>query len=441
MERRSIRSSNSIRHRSRSRTSLNNSSSHEHEGPSFELEDARQRSYSVDDGGQGIPSVEEGESSRSSSIGHQNSRHSAGNHIRRSLFQRNGRPTSCAKNRLPSTVEAATPSSVRASRTSSIGIVRAESPYQGATGPSHPYAMYSQDTNMSRAPSTATTSTVQRPERSYSGPRGPTQPYAMFPQNTVSEDDQESFGAPNNAAGPAYPTGARPAPQPQHRRIGPDGEDLDDLIGPDGYAEQLPPYTRYPNDIPPKRDPDASSFTNASASAPVSNSNPALENPDSNLARISNPNFDFNFTSNIQQDPPASTIHPPEILIHPHNTYDEGRDDRIRPTWSPNAVEPAITTPRSNPFSDTSTQESATVIGSNLGSEKGSLKQRAQRLPKKRICWGVLPCWLLAVLIVICLAILVGGIIGGVLAHNQGVKAGVHKALQTAPAGPSPADS
>ena len=29
-------------------------------------------------------------------------------------------------------------------------------------------------------------------------------------------------------------------------------EDADDLIGPDGYTEQLPPYTRYANGIPPK---------------------------------------------------------------------------------------------------------------------------------------------------------------------------------------------
>jgi hypothetical protein len=33
---------------------------------------------------------------------------------------------------------------------------------------------------------------------------------------------------------------------PYQRRLGPEGEEAADLIGPDGHTEQLPPYTRYP---------------------------------------------------------------------------------------------------------------------------------------------------------------------------------------------------
>ena len=142
---------------------------------------------------------------------------------------------------------------------SSFGLPRAQSPYQGPTGPSQPYGMYPQDVSLARSPSVATTSTIRPPERAYSGPGGPTQPYGMYSQNTVPEDDQEVAGmAP---AMPGFPGNAQSQAQAV-RRLGPDGEDADDLIGPDGYTEQLPPYSRYANGIPPKVDPGAASFVN-----------------------------------------------------------------------------------------------------------------------------------------------------------------------------------
>jgi hypothetical protein len=33
-----------------------------------------------------------------------------------------------------------------------------------------------------------------------------------------------------------------------HRQLGPDGEEQD-IIGPDGHTEQLPPYSKYPNEV------------------------------------------------------------------------------------------------------------------------------------------------------------------------------------------------
>lgn len=122
--------------------------------------------------------------------------------------------------------------------------VRAESPYRGPTGPSHPYQMYPQESRLARTASVATTSTVQVPERSYTGPNGPTHPYGMYPQNTVPEAE-DSSGRPVVAPVPVGFPGRNNVYQ---RRLGPDGEEVADIIGPDGHTEQLPPYTQYPDE-------------------------------------------------------------------------------------------------------------------------------------------------------------------------------------------------
>ncbi|KAI1499501.1 hypothetical protein F5X99DRAFT_389676 [Biscogniauxia marginata] len=132
-------------------------------------------------------------------------------------------------------------------RTSSVStIMNVETPYDGPRGPSHPYQMYPQDVRLARTASLATTSTAPISERSYNGPRGPTHPYGMYPQNTVPEVDATVMGG-----GPVQSdinVGFPGATDNYQRRIGPDGEDAADLIGPDGHTEQLPPYTRYPEE-------------------------------------------------------------------------------------------------------------------------------------------------------------------------------------------------
>lgn len=102
--------------------------------------------------------------------------------------------------------------------------------------------MYPQESRLARTASMATTSTVQVPDRPYNGPGGPTHPYGMYPQNTVPE-----------AGGEAPPIAPVPVGFPglnnnYQRRLGPEGEEIADIIGPDGHTEQLPPYTQYPDE-------------------------------------------------------------------------------------------------------------------------------------------------------------------------------------------------
>ncbi|KAG0649563.1 hypothetical protein D0Z07_3566 [Hyphodiscus hymeniophilus] len=131
------------------------------------------------------------------------------------------------------------------SRSSSVSTdipFRAESPYQGPSGPSHPYQMYPQESRLARTASIATTSTVPVQERSYIGPSAPGFPYGMYPQNTVPE--LESLH--DEQAATPIPAGFPGLNNNYQRRLGPDGEEIADIIGPDGHTEQLPPYSQYP---------------------------------------------------------------------------------------------------------------------------------------------------------------------------------------------------
>ncbi len=155
------------------------------------------------------------------------------------------RPSSTPKPPNPQFAMAVRPDSDALSRQTtnsaeSAGYFHAESPYQGPSGPAHPYQMYPQTVRPARTLSTTTASTMPISESSYRGPRGPSHPYALYPQNDTAEAE---------AGQPAtIPLGFRGLPDQYQRRVGPDGEEVADMIGPDGHTEQLPPYSRYPDE-------------------------------------------------------------------------------------------------------------------------------------------------------------------------------------------------
>lgn len=266
------------------------------------------------------------------------------------------------------------PAQQRSTRTTpTSGLFRAQSPYRGAMGPSHPYGMYPQDVGLTRTPSIATTSTIRQPERSYSGPSGPTQPYGMYPQNTVPEDEQISV--------PGFPG----MDQNYQRRLGPDGEDVDDLIGPDGYAEQLPPYTRFANGIPPK-------YTSGIGSVRRSGIPPNYMSESGSIRRSA---------------VPATPEDSQETLTNTGHILNSSRDNASS----------------TNPFGDSSTQLNSTTPDAVLPKdESGSFKERVREKSRRRVrvCCGGMPCWLLFVIsVVVILAVILGGGIGGMIAHKH----------------------
>ncbi|EME76889.1 uncharacterized protein MYCFIDRAFT_217131 [Pseudocercospora fijiensis CIRAD86] len=117
-------------------------------------------------------------------------------------------------------------------------------------GPSHPYGIYPQGT-AARTPSLATQSTIRPNARQSYSQNRPAHPYAMYPQGVDDDMDDEDDDIALHNQNPVVPVGFPGLGQNYTRRIGPDGEDQD-LIGEDGHTEQLPPYSRYPEDGPEK---------------------------------------------------------------------------------------------------------------------------------------------------------------------------------------------
>lgn len=124
--------------------------------------------------------------------------------------------------------------------------IPSETPYQGPSAPSQPYQLYSQNPLLARTLSVTSTSSTPttRPESEYNGPRGPAHPYSMYPQNPFTDTSSPAAAA----SVPAIPVGFVNDNDPYQRRLGPEGEELADIIGPDGHTEELPPYTRYPDE-------------------------------------------------------------------------------------------------------------------------------------------------------------------------------------------------
>lgn len=130
---------------------------------------------------------------------------------------------------------------------------RTASPMHGNTGPSHPYSMYPQDTNLGRTPSVSTTtSTIREAQPLTVSGQGPTHPYSMYPQNVSGhEDDADAATTQPPHAQTVIPVGFPGRNQGFVRTRGPEDEEQD-IIGVDGHSEQLPPYSEYPEDGVPK---------------------------------------------------------------------------------------------------------------------------------------------------------------------------------------------
>ena len=180
-----------------------------------------------------------------------------------------------------------------------------ENPFE--TGPSHPYGMYPQHT-MDRSSSIASASTA-REDRPMSVQR-PAHPYAMYSQSGLDDESSvDNMHAIQPAVPPiqtAMPVGFPGLNNGYHRVLGPDGEEQD-IIGPDGHTEQLPPYSRYPDEGPTKASMAAEASASRIVPAPL---NPSMdvEDPFNAPASPVSPVSEASFSAHVM--PPAAVAEP-----------------------------------------------------------------------------------------------------------------------------------
>jgi hypothetical protein len=219
---------------------------------------------------------------------------------------------------------------------------RSSTPVHGRHGSGQGYGQFSQS-GLPRS-SFASSSTPRRPSV-YTQTR-PTNPYGLYNQSGLSAED-------DHASDVAAPVGFPGSNGGFERRIGPDGEEQD-IIGPDGHTEALPPYSRYP-------DGDTKVATATVAAVPAG----------------------------------AQVLSP--IL--------------------PGPTSPVVASQRT-PGLDSATQVGSSDSRESSMNEKKAWKDKTFIEKRRtRVCFGCIPLWMLVttiIVIVLCGAI-IGGVVGGLL--------------------------
>ncbi|KAK1672913.1 hypothetical protein BDP55DRAFT_695713 [Colletotrichum godetiae] len=270
-------------------------------------------------------------------------------------------------------------------------IIRSESPYEGPSGPSFPYQMYPQRTN-----SVATSNTARMSERSYAGPRGPTHPYTLYTQNTVTPDTNEGDNIPVGFAGRS---------DGYHRRIGPDGEEAADLIGPLGHTEELPPYTRYPEQAYTRKQPGEQQ---SSTPTVQSQQSPQREPEQQQSSPAQQPAVTV-MTATV----PAIPAGAGGIGLATRNPEFESRED-LR------LASPSRTSSRTLNDETASQHEINTAAESYAEKGENATDHKWQKRAKKRL-FGVVPYWAICLLAVglVMMGIILGAVIGTFFAKHK----------------------
>lgn len=127
--------------------------------------------------------------------------------------------------------------------------------------------MYSQVT---RASSVISDSTLRPVDSPFVSQGGPEHPYGMY-QNTVPEEEDDAqlttpLGFPVLGSSPASASSSS-------------GNDVGDIVGTDGHVEQLPPYSRYADNVIAKSDLDRTERGGVEPATTASSSPPPTTDP------------------------------------------------------------------------------------------------------------------------------------------------------------------
>ncbi|TID24798.1 hypothetical protein E6O75_ATG04003 [Venturia nashicola] len=250
--------------------------------------------------------------------------------------------------------------------------------YRGAGGPSHPYHLFPQ-AGVPRQ-SIISQSPPSRLRPSLHTPSQPAHPYGLYQQTSFQVDESEAEIV------PAIPVGFPGRTGNFGRQIGPDGEDQG-IVGPDGHTEDLPPYSKYPDARTVK--------PGFAAAAPILPGSP-VDGP-STVSRAMPRAQDELVSPIVPVDNPSSL---PQSPAHPS---------------APRAI---LSQSSSRDLQNSSSARSS---GYSIKDEKAWRDKTWREKRRTRVCGGRLPIWalLVAISIVLFIVILVGGVIGGLLAVGK----------------------
>lgn len=264
--------------------------------------------------------------------------------------------------------------------------LRVETPYRGPSNPVHPYGMYPQ-----RTASNATDRSARGNRSSYTGPRGPAHPYTLYSQGTAA--------APVEAHPQSIPIGFTGLAAPYERQIGPDGEEVGDLLGPLGHTEELPPYSRYP-EVAFATKPGPSPAAAAGAAAETeANAAAAQETPADNSSG-SRPR---SVAADAPAEPRSTTTD-----AAPENPFASVEDALVPTSTNSHHSIRSVST-----YHDTPSEQI-------LDEKEPRFQTKWQRRARKKL-WGVIPYWSICLVFVgmIIMGVVMGAAIGTFLSKNS----------------------
>src|SRR3569833_92978 len=272
-----------------------------------------------------------------------------------------------------------------------------ESPYEGPSGPSFPYQMYPQNVRVARTMSVTTASTEPTQETPYAGPRGPAHPYGLYPQNPAA--------GPSTAPVAAIPVGFPGFPamaDNYQRQLGPDGEEIGDMIGPLGHTEQLPPYSRYPDEAYTRKaagDQHSAEAAAAAAAVATASTVPSASAPAAGATVVP--------ASASAAAGPTPIPGAGGIGLAPRNPeFDDPDSPRSRHS--------------SRSFTNSDTSQHEVNTAARAVSEKQKPLKGWQLFARRRV-WGIVPYWAICLLIMalLLMGIVLGAVIGAFYAKHK----------------------
>ena len=256
--------------------------------------------------------------------------------------------------------------------------MQAEAPYHGPSGPSHPYQMYPQ-----RAMSISTISAGNPgPEGPYEGSRGPAHDYGLYSQSTPAAELTHPRNIPLGFSGL---TNAFP------RRLGLGSDDAGSLVGSVAPSEDLPPYTRYPdNGVGPKPT-NPQPTVGGSSSRGTRPRSAAQPTASSNIARI------------LGAGGIGLATRDPEFASTPSEP------------GSPRSV---------RSFTSDASRHGINTAAAAAAGEKPTREPWRKQATKK--LWGIIPYWAVGLLgaALVLMGVILGAVIGTILSKNRDHKKG-----------------